>query len=205
MSREHTILEAAKACYLRLGVAKTGVADIATESGISRATIYRCFSSVEDIFMAVLARESQDMVIDFQQRIADLGNPQERIVEGMLFCLDEVPRRPLHAHFFQSESKAWVAGQAMPAETLHRMCVDTLRESLGLRKASAAFDSSALDHLAELILRLLVSYVMAPSHRARNNDEMREFLHSVLDPVIRDILGSSKTSKPAIKSTRSQR
>ena len=47
-------LDAAAACYLRLGVAGTTATDIAREAGISRATLYRRYGSHEAIFLAVL-------------------------------------------------------------------------------------------------------------------------------------------------------
>jgi AcrR family transcriptional regulator len=47
-------LDAAAACYLALGVAKTTAADIARSVGISRAALYRRYGSHEAIFLAVL-------------------------------------------------------------------------------------------------------------------------------------------------------
>ena len=177
------ILNAAKACYLRLGVAKTTAADIAAEAGISRATLYRRFPSHEDIFIRVLARDSMEMVKDSNARLGSITDPGERIIEGMLFCLDEIPRRPLHVHLLQ-ESGAIT--QAMPAEKLHEISLGMLSDLLGVSPGAADRD---IDDLAEFLLRILMSYAMVPSHRARNRDEMRRFLHGMLDPIIAAVLG----------------
>lgn len=67
----------------RPGAAKTVVADVATESGVSRATIYRRSSSIEDIFMAVLTDESQAMTVDCKKHLAHIDDPVERIIDGM--------------------------------------------------------------------------------------------------------------------------
>lgn len=182
------ILNAAKACYLRLGVAKTTAADIAAEAGISRATLYRRFPSHEDIFIAVLARDSMEMVGHCEARLRGIEDPTERMVEGFLFCLDEIPRRPLHAHLFESETSHWVLSQALPAARLHDICVGMLRDALGVTEKNIEADLRGdIDDLGEWILRALISYAMVPSHRARNRDEMRHFLHAMLDPTIKAI------------------
>lgn len=193
------ILNAAKACYLRLGVAKTTAADIASEAGISRATLYRRFPSHEDIFVRVLARDSMDMVQDSNARLGNITDPGERIIEGMLFCLDEIPRRPLHAHLLQ-ESGAIT--QAMPTETLHAISLGMLSDLLHVSPAAA---DQEIDDLAELLLRILASYAMVPSHRARNRDEMRRFLHSMLDPIIASVLTGRSTDTKNKKTKGNQR
>jgi AcrR family transcriptional regulator len=202
MNRQTAIINAAKGCYLRLGVAKTTAADIAAESGISRATIYRHFERTEKIFMAVLAMESESMAKDCEQLLSPICDPRQRIIKGILFCLNEIPRRPLHAHFFQSESKSWVANQAVPAQVLHQMIIDILQDRVGLRSITTQAQAGAIDNLAELILRLIISYAMVPSHRARNDEQMSTFLHSVLDPTINDLLKLSTSKSSLIKKNR---
>lgn len=180
------ILNAARTCYLRLGVAKTTAADIAAEAGISRATLYRRFPSHDEIFISVLARESMEIVADSELRLSGITDPCTRIVEGMLFCLDEIPRRPLHSHLLK-EGDAWLS-QAMPAAKLHGIAHDMLYGLLGTAHITPA-DDTAVDDLAEWLLRALISYVMVPSQRARNSEEMRAFLHTMLDPTITAVLG----------------
>jgi len=200
------ILNAAKACYLRLGVAKTTAADIATEAGMSRATLYRRFPSHEDIFIAVLARDSMEMVAHCEARLRDIVDPTERMVEGILFCLDEIPRRPLHAHLFESETSHWVLSQALPAARLHDICVGMLRDALGLDTDSPVGEPlrQDIDDLGEWILRALISYAMVPSHRARNRDEMRRFLHAMLAPTIGAIAHACAAQLPT-KKTRARK
>lgn len=187
---QELILNAAKTCYLRLGVAKTTAADIAAEAGISRATLYRRFPSHDEIFINVLARDSLAMVEDCNARLSGITDPGERIIEGMLFTLDEIPRRPLHSHLFK-EGTDWLS-RAMPAEKLHDISLGMLTDLLGLPGEP---NSREIDDLAEWMLRVLISYAMVPSQRARNRDEMRTFLHAMLDPTINAVLGNRPGSK----------
>lgn len=193
-NNQDLILNAAKACYLRLGIAKTTAADIAAEAGLSRATLYRRFPSHEDIFVSVLERESLELARDNQRRLGKITDPCVRIVEGMLFCLDEMPRRPLHAHLLQGNSQ-WAISQAMPAARLHRISLDMLTGLLDATESQTAESCRHLDDLAEWLLRALTSYAMVPSQRARNRDEMRRFLHAMLDPTIKAVLGEPPVAK----------
>lgn len=193
------VLNAAKACYLRLGVAKTTAADIAAEAGISRATVYRRFPSHEEIFIAVLERDSIEIGAVCSERLKGIDDPIDYIVEGMLTVLDEIPRRPLHAHLFREEASPWVINQTMPAEKLHSLCVSGLSAMPGLRLLPPNRSRKDLDYLSEWILRTLISYAMVPSHHARNRDEMGQLLRTVLGPTIAAILGSSPAANNSKK------
>lgn len=192
------VLNAARACYLRVGVDKTTAADIASEAGISRATLYRRFSSHEDIFIAVLTRDSWEMAEACQARLEGIDDPVEHIVEGMLYVLDEIPRRPLHAHLFGQSGSPWVISRTIPAEKLHAICVELIGAMPGLRLLPQGTQPRQLDFLGEWILRTLVSYAVVPSQIARNRDEMRDLLHSMLDPVIKSVLGGYSGAAKAV-------
>ena len=59
LSRE-AVLDAAAACYLQYGVAKTTAADIAKAAGTSRATLYRRFGTHEEILLDAVASSIDD-------------------------------------------------------------------------------------------------------------------------------------------------
>ena len=195
------ILNAAKACYLRIGVSKTTAADIASEAGISRATLYRRFPSHGDIFLAILARESREMVEFCEARLVGIEDPAEHVIEGLLYVLDEIPRRPLHAHLFTDSGGPWVLSQTMSAENLHEICVEMVLAMPGMKLSNDAESRRRIGFLAEWILRLLASYAIVPSHIARNRDEMRDLLYTILEPSLREILGQESVRKPSVKPT----
>src|SRR5215469_15459815 len=114
------VLDAAADCYLRLGVTKTTAADIASAAGISRATLYRRFSSHEVIFMAVLERESAAMAAEASAELASIADPADRLVESMVFSISRIGDRPVHAAIFSGESAAWAAGRAIRMDALRR-------------------------------------------------------------------------------------
>lgn len=52
--REHRIVEAAFGVFMRYGVRRTTMAEIAEAAGVSRQTLYGVFSSKDDVLVAVI-------------------------------------------------------------------------------------------------------------------------------------------------------
>ena len=51
---EQRVLDAAKSCCERWGLAKVTIEDIANEAGVSRATLYRMFPGGKDVLYEAL-------------------------------------------------------------------------------------------------------------------------------------------------------
>ena len=199
------ILDAAKTCYLRHGVAKTTAADIAKEAGVSRATLYRRFPSHNEIFLAVLARDSWEMVESIGSRLADISDPAEHMIEGILYVLDEIVRRPLHAHLFSDSGNSWALSQIMGTDDMRNLSVQMILAMPGMRSPIDAATRRKIEFLAEWILRIMASYAAAPSHLARNRDQMRDLLQTTLEPTVRALLREVQATPTHVKSVPNRR
>lgn len=193
-AKHHIILNAAKSCYLRLGVAKTTAADIAREAGVSRATLYRRFPSHNDIFLAVLARDSWEMVEACAVTLEGITDPAEHVVEGILYVLDEIVRRPLHAHLFSQADESWALAQVLGTDDMRDLSVQMILAMPGMQTSLDAQTKEQVAFLGEWILRILISYAAAPSQLARNRDEMRKLLYTMLEPTVRSVLSRARAS-----------
>ena len=49
------MLDAARTCVARVGIAKTTLDDVAREAGCARATVYRNFAGKQDLLQAMVA------------------------------------------------------------------------------------------------------------------------------------------------------
>jgi AcrR family transcriptional regulator len=179
------ILDAAKALYLQLGVEKTTAADVAREAGISRATLYRRFPSHNAIFLAVLARDSWEIAEGCKARLEGITDPVEHVVEGMLYTLDEIVRRPLHTHLFTNSGESWALSQVLGTDDMRDLSVQVMQAMPNARALLRPESERQVAYLAEWIVRILISYAASPSQLARNRDEMRELLHTTLGPAVR--------------------
>jgi AcrR family transcriptional regulator len=186
------VLDAAAACYLRLGVGKTTAADIARSVGISRATLYRRYGSHEAIFLAVLTRESKAMSEDARAHLDSLAltDPAERTLEGMMFAIGQIRCRPVHAAVFGGESAAWAAGQAIQMEALRRIGEAGVGPLVAPALADGALSRRDVEDLVDWILRILISYAAVPGHGDRSPDDIRRQLTAWFLPAFRVRVGA---------------
>jgi AcrR family transcriptional regulator len=184
------VLDAAASCYLRLGVAKTTATDIAEEVGISRATLYRRFGSHEAIFLGLLTRESAAMAADAEVYLARIADPLERILEGMLFSIKEIGRRPVHAAVFGGDSSAWAATQAMQVEALRRIGESGIRPLLDSSLDGGSVSERDMRDLVDWILRILISYAAVPGSGGRRPVDVRRQLAAWFIPAFENLFGA---------------
>jgi len=174
------ILAAASRCVTRFGLHKTRLADVAAEAGVTRQTVYRYFSSVNDMLAAVAA----DGVVDFLDRmgeaLAQVRTPADAVVETIVYCLDVLPTEPALGLMLRAgETEFFTTGATsssaieLGAEMLRRLPVDWVGHG---------YDDEAMTGLAELVMRIWLSFQMYPNHPARSADEMRAFLRRWVVP-----------------------
>lgn len=195
---DDAVLDAATACYLRYGVAKTTAADIAEAAGTSRATLYRRHGTHEEILLRVLTRESQEMFVDAEAHLdaLDLATPADRTVEGMVFCIGEIRTRPVHAAIFTTESAAWVASRAIRTTALRHLGETGIRPLFEPALAAGAVTEGQLDDLVEWILRILLSYASVPGHDGLDADDVRRQLTAFFRPAVDGLLSGAPATPP---------
>ena len=178
------IVAATMRCVDRYG-AKTGLADVATELGVTRQTVYRYFPTTEQLFRATGVIAAKQLIERVVAHVADLVDPAEVIIEAMVFCLDQLPNeRYLSLLPAVGRRDILVVEATSPtAMELGRRMYSRLPidwESLGYRE-------SDVDGLVELMLRLLQSFIADPGHPARSQTEQREYLRRWIAPAIMPI------------------
>jgi AcrR family transcriptional regulator len=191
------VLDAAAACYLRLGVGGTTAADIARAVGISRATLYRRFGSHEAIFLAVLARESEEMAAAALVHLAGVEDPATRMLDGMLFAIAEIRRRPVHAAVFGGDSAAWAATRAIRQEALRRIGDAGVRPLFASALSEGLLTEEALADLDDWIIRILISFASVPGDGGRGPGEIRRQLATWLLPALDRLLADGAVSSSA--------
>jgi AcrR family transcriptional regulator len=183
------VLDAAAGCYLRLGVAKTRTSDIARAAGMSRATLYRRFGTHESIFLGVLERESESMAAQAQEHLAGIDDEAERLIESMMFSIDQIRSRPAHAAIFTGESTARTAGTVMRMSALRRIGVSAVRPLLSHALDSGALSDEEVADLVDWILRVLLSYAAIPGPADLAPPDVRRQLTSWFLPAFQRFLG----------------
>jgi len=185
VSGRERMLDAAESCLQRFGLAKTTIEDVARAAELSRATVYREFGNRDGLLLAVAARDAERTASEaelFLQQFDDVGS---WIVEGMLFCLREIPKRPVLSQFlapqeFGAASRLILTSQSMlaiGAEMLRPMFEPARREGLLQQDLE-------LDALIEWVLRILMSYLAVAGPPTRTEEDLRQLWRGLLLPAV---------------------
>ncbi|MEW2354640.1 TetR family transcriptional regulator [Spirillospora sp. NPDC029432] len=177
------IIDATARCVDRHGVAKTTLSDVAGELGVTRQTVYRHFARISDIIGEVAAQGAESFVDRLVAHLQGIGDPAEAVVEGMVFCVRAIPTEPHLSLLLQlGDSTAFGRGATTAdaigygARMLRRFPVDW---------AAAGVGEDDLNGLAEIIMRLLSSFLQHPSEPPREEAALRALLHRWLGPALR--------------------
>jgi AcrR family transcriptional regulator len=176
---EGRVLDAAKTCCERWGFAKVTIDDIAAESGVSRATLYRLFPGGKDVlFDALRVRELEEFFALLASQVETTDN-----LEDLLVATVVVATRELRADQHLALMMASEPGEALSQLTVAglpriiRMATVTLTPLVG-----SYVPPKTATRLIDVLARLTISYFLAPSDDVDLGDEnsARNFLRPVI-------------------------
>lgn len=181
LARER-IIDAATRCVERMGVPKTTLSDVAAEVGVTRQTVYRYFPNLTDLLTAVAETGAADYLARMEAHLASAKTPIDVVVESTLFSLRELPRDPRIGLLLQADDQN-LFGQGVTSPIGFELGSRVLR-SLDVDWAAFGVRDDDLDGLAELMMRLMVTFLQNPPTSPRSPDELRTFLRRWLEPAL---------------------
>jgi AcrR family transcriptional regulator len=187
---ELRVLDAAKLCCERWGLAKVTIEDIANEAGVSRATLYRMFPGGKDIlFEALRVRELEDFFTRLRVHL-----------DGAIDFEDLLVRCVIHAtHELRADQHLSLMLASEPGDTLGQLTVDGLPRII---RVATVFLAPLVDdylptreaaRLVELLARLVISYFLAPSEQVDlgEPESARAFIQTFILPAFQPCLTRS--------------
>jgi AcrR family transcriptional regulator len=179
------ILDAASRCFDRIGVAKTTMADVASEAKVTRTTLYRYFESRDAVIVGVMLRETHYFRERLLEALCGIDDVGEFLVEGILFCLREAPNRPLYIYPFGGEASNLVGNLFLSSEQLFEIGIELLRPLFEpAREKGLLREGIELSTLIEWTSRITLSYLTTPSPRIEDEAAMRQLLQRLLLPAV---------------------
>jgi AcrR family transcriptional regulator len=154
------VLDATKACCERWGIAKVTVDDIATASGVSRATIYRMFPGGRDVlYDALRIRETEEFMAELSDRIRGAAGFEDLVVRVVVNA----------TRMLQADEHLKLMLASEPGDVTSDLTVEGLPRIF--RAATLFFTPVFSPHigrdqsarLAEWLARVVISYFLAPS------------------------------------------
>jgi AcrR family transcriptional regulator len=177
------VLDGTQRCTEKWGFAKVTVDDIATESGVSRATIYRLFPGGRDVlFEALRVRELEDFFAVLRAHVEGADTLEELLVRTVVAAT-----RELRA----DEHLAGMLASA-PGEALGQLTVEGVPRIIRFATAFIAplaapyLDRARSRELIDVLARLVISYFLAPSDHVDlgERDSAAAFLVPLLAPYV---------------------
>ena len=185
MAGRERVLDATESCLQRFGLAKTTVEDVARASGLSRATVYRQFRNRDALLLAVAARDADRVASQAERYLRRFEDVGSWIVEGMLFCLREIPKRPVLSQFLAPQELGAASRMLLTSDRMLAIGAEILRPMFEpARNEGQLREHLELDSLMEWVLRILMSYLAVPGPPARTEDDLRRLFRGMLLPAV---------------------
>ena len=177
------IVGAATACIDRAGLAKTSISDIATEAGVTRQTVYRYFPRLADILSAVALAGAEEFAARMERHLASFGSPAEVAVESVVFSIRTVPTEP-HLGLLLEAGEYDVFIGAVNSPQSFSLGAQILRNVPVDWDAVGVTTDDDFQGLAEILMRLFLSFLQYPSTPPLTDDHLRTLVRRWIGPAL---------------------
>jgi AcrR family transcriptional regulator len=182
-SPEDRVLDAAAHLMRTYGLKRWSMEDVAEQAALGRTSVYRAFSTRDELVHAVLARELRATIGDITAAATTSGSVEDGIIEGALVGLAAL-RRSLVEQLLRTDPSTilpFLTTKAGPLIALTRQLLVTQA-----RAAGATISAEHADELAEIAARLGLSFVLTRESVFPVDDDeaLRASLRRVLRPVL---------------------
>jgi AcrR family transcriptional regulator len=181
---KNRILDGAIAEFAQFGQDAT-VEQILQAVGVGRTTFYRHFKSLEDVLSQAVVRDLDALLINVGKEQSRYDTIENKIIEGMMYCLREFSRHPLSKLIYAQETALILSRIGTYEEHFN---------SLGARYIAPVYDFALeqgrvregvdLPLYVEWMTRVFVSLLTVQSPMMKDGIKMRQFLNSFLVPSL---------------------
>jgi TetR/AcrR family transcriptional repressor of uid operon len=188
------ILDAACEVIARDGLKRSSMEDIARRAGVTRVTVYRHVASKDALVEAVVRRDLERHVTTFLAGQRAATTAADRVIGGYVSTIQALRRSPVLQGILAVELDALVASMAGSAQRVLYLARQFLAAQLGAEQTAGGIgDEIDVDVVADLMVRLAVSFVLVPSDVVDldDDDAAAEMARSFLVPLLGWSLGRS--------------
>lgn len=163
MARQDTrtvILDATMATLGERGLSALSLEAVADAAGVSRQTIYRHFGTRDQLVDAVILREEQAFIAVMRDAAGEAPSGSRTIERALAVALRMARRHPVLTTLLATEPEALLPYFLLGRSPVVSAAEPVVAEVLGQRHPDV--DDDRLHLLADMVTRLLVSYVVSP-------------------------------------------
>ncbi|WP_396927278.1 TetR/AcrR family transcriptional regulator [Mycolicibacterium sp.] len=163
------------------GAAQTTMSDIADVLGITRRTVYRYFTSTDELFTAAAEAALDGFVTQIDRVVADM-DVTSQLVEVVAYIIERLPQEPQLALLLAND-RSNIFSRAMLTRDVIARCRAILHHAQ-IDWDHLGFDDAMIDELIEFLLRIIQSMVIAPPDPPRSAADLRAYLHRWIGPAL---------------------
>ena len=173
-------MEASLRCFERWGIAKTTAEDVARETGISRATVYRLFPGGKNSILEMVgAREISRLLDHIDEILSNADDLETMIVDGIVASCRALRSHQALNYLIEHE----------PEAVLPFVAFDRLGPALALTSSSCApvvaryVPLDTAEEIVEWATRMVLSLTFFPGHTDPGDlDSVRSLVQTFLLP-----------------------
>lgn len=186
-STDELILAAARESVLLVGVRRTTATEVARRAGVSRMTLYRRFSDIESLQVALLTREVRTLLADLAQQAAGLSTARQRLVEMSVTGVRTLADDPLFRRMVELDPELLLPYLLERAGSSHRAVRGALEAVLAEGVADGSIRPLPADAAGWLLVVVLQSFVFAARMLAAETDPaaVHDQLRHLIDGYLR--------------------
>lgn len=176
------LLDAARAEFVAHGIRRAAVSDIARRAKVSRQTLNRKCGDKDDMVAAVVTREVLEFFVRLSQAFEANVPVEDQVVELFVAGVRECQHNPMVSAIREYEPERMSFSLLEAEHDNYQMVIS----ALALRLMAASFPAKGAHQAAELITRITVTLLLAPSNslRTETDEESREFARNYLIPIL---------------------
>ena len=180
------ILDAALTHVAAVGVRRTTVDEVARRAGVGRITVFRRFGSKDRLFEVLAVREARRFFAAIEAATSGVDDPVERMVASFVTAMRLARGHPLLDRLVRIEPETVLAALAHDRPPVMSLAREFVARPLRAATPRGEPVVAEVDQVAEVLLRLGVSFLLLPDSVVDLDDESatRAFAHRVIAPIM---------------------
>jgi AcrR family transcriptional regulator len=193
--REEEILDAAAKLFAEHGYADASTQTLADALEVGKGTIYRYFPSKKALFLAAIDRLMHQLYVAIDACVARVGDPVDRIAQGVEAYLTFFAEHPEFAELLIQE-RAQFKDRSQPLFSSHRAVrVERWKDLYRGLIAAGRVRDVPVERIVDVISDLLYG-TMFTNFFARRQRSPHEQARDIVDIALRGILSDEERTRP---------
>lgn len=198
-ARREEILDAATELFAEHGYSDAVTQALAERLGVGKGTLYRCFPSKQELFLAAVDRVMRRLREHIDQKLSGVEEPLDQIATGVHRFLEFFEAHPKYAELLVQE-RALFKDRPMPTYLAHRnTSAPRWRELYRRLITDGRMREVPVDRISDMIGDLLYGTIFTNVFAGRRRPSAEQ-AQDILDFLFEGILSDQERKKRRLKS-----